>query len=263
MIALRSLVFNIVFYLNLVVLMIGGLPLLIGGRRGAFFMANLWASTSLWLLEKICRLRVEYRGLHNIPEGGYIIAAKHQSFLETFAMLKHSPDFAIILKRELTFIPLFGLYLSVSKQIAIDRARGRSALTQIVRQAGAVLRAGRPVYIYPEGGRRPPGAPPEYKRGAALLYASSGAACLPVALNTGLYWGRRGFTRRPGVAIIEYLPPIPPGLDRSAFSRKLEAAIEAACSRLNQEATAADPTLARILLEGQRLGATPVAVENE
>jgi 1-acyl-sn-glycerol-3-phosphate acyltransferase len=262
MIASRSLVYNIVFYLNLVTLMLIGLPMLIGGRRGAFFMANLWASTSMWLLEKICGLRVEYRGLHNIPKGGYIIAAKHQSFLETFAMLKHSPDFAIILKRELIFVPLFGLYLIVSKQIAIDRARGRSALSQIARQAGAVLCAGRPVYIYPEGGRRPPGAPPEYKRGVALLYASSGATCLPVALNTGLYWARRGFTRRPGVAIIEYLPPIPPGLDRSAFSRTLQSTIEAACSRLNEEAIAADASLIRVLREGQRSRAVPGAVDS-
>jgi len=248
---IRSLVYNIVFYVNLVILMIIGLPMLLGGRRGAFVLARLWGSTSIWLLEKICKLRVEYRGVDNIPKGGYIIAAKHQSFLETFALLKYSPDFAIILKKELVYVPLFGLYLKVADQIAIDRGRSRNALSQIIHKAGAVLRAGRQVYIYPEGTRRPPGAPPDYKSGVAALYARTGAPCLPVALNTGLYWGRRGFTRRAGVAIIEYLPPILPGMDRRAFSDTLQTAIETACSRLNEEAIGKDRSLEAVLDEGQ------------
>ena len=247
MLIFRSLIFNLAFYVNVIVLMILGLPMMAFGRNGVFFMARLWGSTSVWLLEKICNLRVEYRGLENIPEGGYLIAAKHQSFLETFAMLKHSPDFAIIMKKQLTYIPLFGLYLIVSRQIGIDRRRGRSALMQLKEQAGAVLRAGRQVYIYPEGTRRPPGAPPMYKHGVAALYEETGAPCLPVAVNTGLFWGRRGFRRRPGTAVIEYLPPIPPGLDRDAFSSRLQSTIEAACARLNGEAVAADPSLAPIL----------------
>ncbi len=250
MIKLRSLVFNLAFYLNLIVLMILGLPLILRGRHGVFFMARLWGSTSVWLLEKICALRVEYRGLENIPEGGYILAAKHESFLETFALLKYAPDFAIVLKRELVFVPLFGLYLVGARQIAIDRNRGRSALSQIIAQAREVVRAGRQVFIFPEGTRRPPGAPPRYKFGVAALYAETGAPCLPVALNTGLFWGRRGFTRRPGVAVIEYLPPILPGLDRDAFAERLQTTIETACGRLNAEAVAADPRLAPILAAG-------------
>src|ERR1700722_8016930 len=124
MLTFRSLVFNVAFYVNLVVLMVLGLPMMLFGRKGVFFMARLWGSTSVWLLEIICGLRVEYRGLENIPKGGYIIAAKHQSFLETFALLKYSPDFAIIMKKQLMYIPMFGLYLVVGKQIGIDRRRG-------------------------------------------------------------------------------------------------------------------------------------------
>jgi 1-acyl-sn-glycerol-3-phosphate acyltransferase len=105
MIALRSLVFNIAFYVNLIVLMILGLPAMFFGRHGVFFMARTWAVSSLWLLEKICGLRVEFRGVERLPEGGYILAAKHQSFLETFALVTKTPDFAIILKRQLMFIP--------------------------------------------------------------------------------------------------------------------------------------------------------------
>jgi 1-acyl-sn-glycerol-3-phosphate acyltransferase len=211
------------------------------------FMAKLWGSTSVWLLEKICGLRVEYRGTQNIPQGGYLIASKHQSFLETFALLKYSPDFAIIMKKQLMYIPLFGLYLIVGKQIGIERERGRTALGQLMQQADAVVKAGRQVYIYPEGTRRPPGARPMYKYGVAALYKETGAPCLPVAVNTGLFWGRRGFSRRPGTAVIEYLPPIPPGLGRDAFAERLQAEIEAACARLNAEAAAADPSIAAML----------------
>ncbi len=211
MIALRSFLFNVAFYVNLLVLMVLGLPAMLFGRQGVFFMARTWAVTSIWLLEKICGLRLEFRGEENIPKGGYILASKHQSFLETFSLVTKTPDFAIILKKQLMNIPVFGLYLSVSGQIGIDRSSGRSALAQIIEQAGAVLRAGRQVYIYPEGTRRSPGAEPAYKQGVAALYEATGAPCLPVALNTGLFWGRRGFLRRPGTAVIEFLPVIPAG----------------------------------------------------
>ena len=193
---------------------------------------------------------VEYRGVENIPQGGVLIAAKHQSFLETFALLKYAPDFAIILKRQLTYIPLFGLYLIVSKQIAIDRTRGRQALQQIAAAARPVLAAGRQIFIYPEGTRRPPGRSPRYKQGVAAIYAETGATCLPVAVNTGLFWRRRGFMRRPGVAVIEYLPPIAPGLDREDFAALLQNAIETACARLNSEAAARDPSLEAVIAEG-------------
>jgi 1-acyl-sn-glycerol-3-phosphate acyltransferase len=252
MVTLRSLLFNFLFYVNMVVLMVLGLPAMLGGRRAVFALARLWGTISVWLLETICGLRLEYRGVANIPPGAIIIAAKHQSFLETFALLKYAPDFAIILKRQLTFIPLFGLYLVVSKQIAIDRARGRQALHQIAAATKPVLAAGRQVFIYPEGTRRPPGAPPRYKHGVAALYAETGASCLPVAVNTGLFWRRRSFLRRPGVAVIEYLPPIPPGLGRTEFAAQLQDSIEKACDRLNAEAIARDPSLAAVVAEGAK-----------
>jgi 1-acyl-sn-glycerol-3-phosphate acyltransferase len=255
MLTARSLLFNFLFYVNITVLMIIGLPMMLGGRRGVFALARLWGAISVWLLEMICGLRVEYRGVENIPSGAVLIAAKHQSFLETFALLKYAPDFAIILKRQLTYVPLFGLYLIVSRQIAIDRGRGRQSLKQIVAGARPVLAAGRQVFIYPEGTRRPPGAPPNYKQGVGALYVQTGAPCLPVALNTGLFWRRRGLLRRPGVAVIEYLPPIGPGLDRAAFSARLQTAIEAACARLNAEAIARDPSLAALVAEGANFDA--------
>ena len=247
MIALRSLLFNALFYANLIALMILGLPTVFFGRHAVLFMARTWGASSLWLLRTICGLTIEFRGLENIPRGGYIIASKHQSFLETFALLRHAPDFAYVLKRELTFIPFFGWYLIGAEQIGIDRGSGRRALSQLSLRAGAVLREGRQIFIFPEGTRRPPGAPPQYKHGVAKLYEDTGSPCLPVALDTGLFWGRRGFSRRPGVAVIEYLPVISPGLDREIFMERLQAAIEPACARLNAEAAARYPALPRAL----------------
>jgi 1-acyl-sn-glycerol-3-phosphate acyltransferase len=244
MLAIRSLVFNILFYANLIILMILGLPTILMGRHAIFALARLWGSISLWLLKTICGLRVEFRGLENIPTGGYIIASKHQSMLETFSLLHHAPDFAYVLKRELTYLPFFGWYLIGAEQIAIDRSAGRNALAVLSEKAGGVLRAGRQIFIFPEGTRRPPGAAPQYKFGVAKLYDDIKAPCLPVAVNTGLFWGRRGFSRRPGVAVIEYLPVIAPGLEKERFMETLEAKIEAACTQLNREATAKDPGLA-------------------
>jgi 1-acyl-sn-glycerol-3-phosphate acyltransferase len=250
MLVTRSLLFNALFYLNMVVLMILGLPTMLFGRKAVFALARLWGAISVWLLDAICGLKLEYRGVENIPAGALLIAVKHQSFLETFALLKYAPDFAIILKRQLTYVPLFGLYLIVSQQIAIDRGRGRQALQQIASAAKTVFAAGRQVFIYPEGTRRVPGAPPKYKQGVTALYTETRVQCLPVAVNTGLFWRRHGFLRRPGVAVIEYLPVIAPGLDRGAFSNRLESAIETACARLNAEALAKDPSLAAVLADG-------------
>ena len=157
MIGLRSLVFNVAYYANLIVLMILGLPTILFGRHAVFALARVWAASSLWLLEAICGLRLEFRGLENIPQGGYIIAAKHQSVLETFALVLHAPDFAYVLKKELIFVPFFGWYLLAAEQIAIDRSAGRNAIAVVSVRAGKVLRSGRQVFIFPEGTRRPPG----------------------------------------------------------------------------------------------------------
>ena len=189
MLATRSLIFNALFYLNMVVLMILGLPTMLFGRKAVFALARLWGAVSVWLLEKICGLRLEYRGVENVPDGAILIAAKHQSFLETFALLKYAPDFAIILKRQLTRVPLFGLYLIVSKQIAIDRARGRQALQQIAGAAKPVFADGRQVWL-PEETRASPARRPNtgresrpsmWRRELAVCRSPSIRACSGVA----------------------------------------------------------------------------------
>ena len=243
MILIRSIVFNVLFYLHLVVLFILGLPCLLGDRHASQNMARRWARGSAWLLEKVCRTRVEFRGLEHIPDGPCIIAPKHQSMLETFMVTLKVRDFTFVLKRELILIPFFGWYLRGAEMIAIDRRKRSSALTQVARAARKILNDGRQIFIFPEGTRRPVGAPPDYKAGVALIYAETGATCVPVALNSGLFWPRRSFLRRPGTVVIEFLEPIPPGLGKNTFMSLLQSRIETATNRLVEEALRTDPSL--------------------
>lgn len=241
MILLRSLIFNIAFYVLLIVLMLIGLPVLFMPRRVTQSWTRLWARLSLVLLERVCNLKVEFRGLDQLPRGAILIAPKHQSMLETFALLVAIEDFTFILKRELMFIPLFGWYLWGTEQIAIDRAKRGGALTQVIKGARDIFAQNRRLVIFPEGTRRPAGAPPSYKAGVGHIQADTGVTCVPVALNSGLFWPRRSFRRRPGTVVIEFLSPIPPGLGKQNFMRLLEERIETATGRLIAEACAKDP----------------------
>jgi 1-acyl-sn-glycerol-3-phosphate acyltransferase len=162
-----------------------------------------------------------------------IVAAKHQSFLETFALVTVFRDPVFILKRELTWIPFFGWCLMKMRMIPVDRGGKARALAQVTKRAKTELREnGRQLLIFPEGTRRAPGAPPAYKFGVAHIYGELGLPCVPVALNSGLYWPRRKFLRRPGTIRIEILPPIAPGLDKASFHALIQERIETASDRL-------------------------------
>ena len=252
MIFLRSLLFNLAFYLCTAVFAIGGLPALVFGRKAILELARAWARASLWLLEVICGVKVEYRGVENMLRQGCIIASKHQSALETLALVTQVEDFTYILKRELTFIPLFGQYLLRSDQIAINRANRSAAMSRLIELAGKAIAEGRGIFIFPEGTRRPAGAPPRYKNGVSHLYAAAHAPCVPVALNSGLFWPRRTVLRRPGTTVIEFLPAIPADLPTAKFAKILQERIETASNRLIAEALAADPGLAANLAKIDR-----------
>lgn len=249
MLALRSTLFNLLFYALLILLLIVGLPTLALGRGPVLRLAGVWSRASLTLLRVICGTHVVVRGLEHRPERACIVASKHQSFLEIIVFCGLFRDFSFVFKRELTRIPLFGWYLSASRQIAVDRGQGRSALTEVSRRAAEVLAEGRHLIIFPEGTRRPPDAPPEYKSGIAFIYFETGVSCLPVAVNSGLYWPRRSYLRRPGTIVIELLPPIPPGIERAAFQTRMRDAIEAASQALMAESVEADPGLAGLLAD--------------
>ena len=238
MLVLRSVVFNVLFYLALVVYLIAALPTFFMPRRAIMTMAEVWGATSNWLLRVVCGTRVEFRGLEKIPRGALLVAAKHQSAWETFSLLHHLHDWAYILKRELQWLPMFGWYLMKAEMIPVDRGGRAQALNSLARRARAEIARGRQIIIFPEGTRRAPGAEPAYKYGAAHLYAVTGAPCLPVALNSGLFWPRRSFMRYPGTILVEFLDPIPPGLDKETFAVRLRNDIEIATARLVAEGEA-------------------------
>jgi 1-acyl-sn-glycerol-3-phosphate acyltransferase len=194
------------------------------------------ARVSLWLLKVIVGTGLEVRGREHLPKGAALIASKHQSAWDTFALVPLLRDPAIIMKQELMWIPFYGWFSYKFRMIPVHREAGPSALRKMARDAKDRAAAGRHILIFPEGTRRPPGAEPRYHPGAVYLYEALGLPCVPVALNSGLYWPRRSLRRYPGTIIVEFLEPIPPGLPRKEFKQRLQDAIETATARLIAEA---------------------------
>lgn len=236
MTALRSLVFNVVFYINLVLFLVLGSEFFFTPRKWSIRALQAWGKSALWWMRILCGTHIEVRGIEHIPQGAALVAGKHQSFWETFAILPCLDDPAMVLKKELSYIPFFGWFIHKFKMIAVERSAGSAALKALVSRAKEEAARGRQIVIMPEGTRRPVDAPPDYKPGAAALYTGLGLPCVPFALNSGLFWPRRKFLRRAGTVIIEFLPPIPAGLPRKVFQARLQEAIETATARLVAEA---------------------------
>lgn len=231
----RSIAFNVLFYLNLLLHFIAAIPTLMLPRRAIVEVTRFWARTNIWLLRAVCGIKADFRGLAKIPQGPLLVASKHQSLWETFALLLLFPDPAFILKRELMWIPFFGWYAWKAGMIPVNRGKRSQALADMTACAREELARNRQIVIFPEGTRRAPGAEPSYKYGIAHLYAETGVPCLPLALNSGLFWPRRSFRRYPGTVVVEVLDPIAPGLDKQAFSERLKEVIETATARLIAE----------------------------
>ncbi len=181
--------------------------------------SRFWIRVVLWLLRNTVGLSHRVVGREHIPPGPALFAVKHQSAWDTLAINLIVRDPAIVLKRELTWIPLFGWCLIRTRQIAIDRAGGMSALRGMVKAARAALSEGRPIVIYPEGTRVAPGVKQPYHAGISALHGALDVPVVPVALNSGVFWPRRSLKLRPGVITIEFLPPCPP-ISRGANSSK-------------------------------------------
>ena len=232
---IRSIVFNALFYLNLIVQMLAAIPTLVMPRGAIVAIVKFWARTNLRLLRSVCGIAVEYRGLEKVPPGALIVASKHQSMWETFALFPLFADPAFILKRELMWIPFFGWFSWKAAMIPVNRGKRSQALAELGVSARRELARGRQIVIFPEGTRRAPGAEPRYKFGVTHLYAETGAVCLPIALNSGLFWPRRSFRRFPGTIVVEMLDPIAPGLTKEDFAARLQESIETATARLVAE----------------------------
>ena len=232
---LRSLCFNAGWYAGTTVIALAGSPILLLPRRAVRAWAAFWIGFVLWWLRLTCRLTHRVVGMENLPKGPVIIACKHQSSWETLAFTKVFPGAAIVLKRELLFIPIVGWAMARAGNLAVARGDGAQALRGLVRQAKAAIAEGRSILIFPEGTRVAVGAERPYQVGTAALYRQLGVPVVPVALNSGLFWGRRKWIKWPGTITVEVLPPIAPGLSRKAFMGTLRERIEGATTRLVQK----------------------------
>jgi 1-acyl-sn-glycerol-3-phosphate acyltransferase len=248
-VAVRSAIYAVAFYATTALMMLLGIWLLVGPRSWAMEGLRLHGLVCTWLLKVICGTRLEVRGRENIPDGGCLVVSKHQSAWDTFALIPLFRDPAIVLKAELTRIPLYGWFCVKFEHILVRRERAAAALKAMIAEAKAKSEQGREILIFAEGTRRPPGAEPDYKPGYIALYDALDVPLVPLALNSGLYWPRKSFVRYPGTIIVEILPPVPTGQPRAEVRRKVETAIEQASWRLIGEAAAepAPPPKAREL----------------
>jgi 1-acyl-sn-glycerol-3-phosphate acyltransferase len=238
---LRALIFNIAFYIDTVLIGLLGLPFLLVPRRTAMRFGRFWAQTVLFLLKWTVGLDSEIRGRVHIPPGGCLIAMKHQSMWDTLILPPLLGDPAVVIKRELQFVPIYGWYATRAGSIFIDRKGGAGALRRLIGAGKRAVAAGRPVVIFPQGTRTRPGLPladMPYQPGVAALYRELAVPLVPAAVNSGLYWGRRAFVKRRGRIVLEFLAPIPPGLPRREVMRELETRIETATAALEREGAA-------------------------
>jgi len=243
MIWARGLAFNVAFFAWTAIVGTIGLPFLVAPRSAAMRFGRFWAQGVLVLLRVIVGLDHQIRGLDRVPREGCIVAMKHQSTWDTLILPIVLGDPACVLKRELLFVPFFGWYAARAGSIAIDRKAGASALRRMVAAARPIAAQGRPIVIFPEGTRVAPGACLPYQPGVAALYQALATPLVPAAVNSGLFWGRRSFVKRPGTIVLEFLDPIPPGWPRRRIMAELEQRIETATAALLREAKAAPRTL--------------------
>ncbi|CAO3379593.1 lysophospholipid acyltransferase family protein [Azospirillum argentinense] len=233
MIFLRSLAFNVAFYVWTAVICVGILWSLLLPRRSMIRVITWYFGTVAWLERTLVGIRYEVRGREHVPQSGsFLLAAKHQSAWETMKLHFLVNDPAIILKRELLWIPIWGWYAARSRMIAVDRGAKGRAVASMVRNARPVRDEGRPIVIFPQGTRVAVGAYRPYRIGVGVLYDHLKIPIVPMALNAGLYWARNSFIKRPGTIIVEFLPPIPAGLGRAKAMQELEERLEAATDRL-------------------------------
>lgn len=238
MIYVRSAIFNVLFYANTVFWLIVALPTFVMPYWAIVEIAKAWGRVNLFMLRWVAGIDIEVRGAEKIPKGGLIIAAKHQSAWETFALLPLFDIPLFIVKRELMWIPIFGWLMAKGRMVPVDRSAGSSALLDMTERARIEIGRGRQLIIFPEGTRRPAGAEARYKYGVAHLYTAEGVPCVPIALNSGLFWPRRTILRHPGTVLVEVLDPIMPGLEKDVFFKQLQDAIETATARLIAESQA-------------------------
>lgn len=240
MIFIRSTLFNIAFYGTTAIACIFCLPGLLLPRKGAMFIVRCFVKTVHFLEKHILGLDYEIRGFENIPkEGSFIVAAKHQSPYETMKLHLLFDFPAVVLKKELLNIPLWGWFLNRSEPIAIDRSQGKQASEQVIAGAKIVEKQNRPIIIFPQGTRVHTWQTTEekpYKRGVIRMYKNTNMPIIPLALNSGMFWPRKSWIKKPGTVVFEFLSPIQPGEKTDTLLQDLETKLEKASKALEEEA---------------------------
>jgi 1-acyl-sn-glycerol-3-phosphate acyltransferase len=231
---LRSLFFILQLYFAMLVLGLVFAPFAIFSREAAFAACKSFCVWARWTARWFVGIRTEVRGTP--PEGEVIVAAKHQSFLDIILIFHTVPRAKFIMKRELLWTPIIGIYAKRLGCIPVDRGRRGAAIAQMVKDVAAEFKDPGQLIIYPQGTRVAPGDYKPYKVGTGILYESLAQTCIPAATNVGLFWPRKGIMRKPGLAVVEFLDPIPPGRKRDDFMAELEEVIEARSDALMKEA---------------------------
>lgn len=237
MIALRwllSLVFVVQMYLAMAVIALAFAPWALFSRAGARAACKTYCRWVILTLRVLCGLKSEVRGLP--PTGEAVIAAKHQSFLDIILIFNAVPAGKFIMKRELIYAPFLGQYALKIGCVPVNRGKRGAAIAKMKADVARGTAEAGQLIIYPQGTRVAPGVKRPYKVGTGLLYEQLAQPCYPVATNVGVFWPKRGILRKPGLAVVEFLPPIAPGLPVTAFMARLESEVEAQSDRLMAEA---------------------------
>lgn len=229
---LRAILFNALMAAWTVLIALAYLPAFILSPIAASRVGRPWARGVLFLARHVCGMRFEITGHENVTRLPVIYASKHQSAFEIVVVMAMFPAPVFILKRELLFIPFFGQYLWRMGMVAIDRKGGAASMKSMLEQCARAVRELRPLVIFPEGTRLPPGTKGRYHPGVAAIYQHLKLPVVPVAVNTGTIWPRNRLDRRKGTATISFLHPIPPGLAPRQFLKQLEERIETASTAL-------------------------------
>lgn len=233
--SIRTVLFYLLFIgqTAIVAILVSVVGLIAGGRSPAgWALAKYWCGSNLWLLHYVAGVRTRITGEENIPAGGCIIAAKHQSDWDVFAIFPYTKRPAYIVKKELMNIPVFGWAARSLDCIEVDRKKGAEAIPEMMRQARDAISRDCRIVIFPEGTRKAPLTPPDYRQGIVRMYRELNVPVVPVALNSGLFWGRNSLLIWPGTAEGRFLPPIEPGLPADVFMDRLKSAIEPASNEL-------------------------------
>jgi 1-acyl-sn-glycerol-3-phosphate acyltransferase len=228
MLWLRSAAFNAFFVIATLAILVPGTLVRLLAPRHALAVARAWGRTALWGARVICGVRWRVEGWENLPREPALIASRHESAFDTFVWLLLLPRAAYVVKQELVRIPLLGPLMPLAGMIPVDRGAGAAGLRRLAEGAAAALGAGRPVVIFPEGTRVEPDTPVALQPGIALLAARTGAPVVPVATDSGRFWGRRAFLKRPGVIRIVLRPAIPAATPRAALMAELAAGLRLA-----------------------------------